>query len=397
MGHPVQLTYCTNVHSMPDYDSWKKEIGFFGPQVRSELSWEFLNMGLWFQAELAHGVIWNKEHGALKLKEFLAENKLGVFTLNAFPFGNFHDEVVKKNVYLPDWCDISRVQYTLNCAKLLSHLLSDGNDYGSISTLPLGWRTGFNDEKMIKAAENLLEVSQELEQLHQNTGKQIRICIEPEPGCALEFTPQVVEFWDKYLRPAAEKKFGKNFPLTNYLGLCYDTCHQAVQFENSAESLDLLMNNEIPIGKIQLSNALEFFPEEMNLAKKQRESFCEKKFLHQTRIMGNEGLICFDDLNEAMETQVSNYDYPWRTHYHVPLMYSTMADSQKIGNTILEMFKAIDYVIKYGLCSHFEVETYTWTVLPEHIRPKNKTDLAKSLAAEIRMVDDYFHKTAEEK
>src|SRR5574337_970983 len=64
---------------------------------------------------------------------------LSCHTLNAFPYGDFHSRRVKENVYLPDWADSRRLEYTIDCARILAELLPEGTD-GSISTLPLGFK-----------------------------------------------------------------------------------------------------------------------------------------------------------------------------------------------------------------------------------------------------------------
>ena len=51
----------------------------------------------------------------------------------------FHSERVKENVYLPDWSDVRRLEYTQRCSQFLAGILN-GNDEGSISTLPLAYK-----------------------------------------------------------------------------------------------------------------------------------------------------------------------------------------------------------------------------------------------------------------
>ena len=47
-------------------------------------------------------------------RQWLADENCYVFTINGFPFGNFHGERVKEQVYVPDWTLAERLEYTLS-------------------------------------------------------------------------------------------------------------------------------------------------------------------------------------------------------------------------------------------------------------------------------------------
>ena len=67
-----------------------------------------------------------------------AAQTLYVFTINGFPYGPFHGTRVKEEVYLPDWRDAARLDYTNLLADLLAQLLPRRRSTarGSISTVP---------------------------------------------------------------------------------------------------------------------------------------------------------------------------------------------------------------------------------------------------------------------
>ena len=386
------LTYCTNVHPLGDWASWQDIVGRFGPAIRSELGWKNLPMGLWFPAalvaELASGSPREAEASCKRIKRLLDDHHLSAFTCNAFPFGNFHDKVVKTKVYHPDWTQAERLDYTLACARILADLVPQGGE-GSVSTLPLGWRIGWTEEQSRAAARNLCAFVRAASDIAYKEGKVIRLGIEPEPGCVLETTDQVLIFWDAYLRPEAKKAGITPEELAVFCGLCCDTCHQAVQFEDPIAVLKRLKANGIRIAKMQLSSAIEFKADPDRTSQPLRAKFVEERFLHQTRIRTPEGIVGFDDLPEALaDAEAGLWAHPWRVHFHVPIDAADLLDSASVATTRDDMLKAYRFAVSHDLCRHFEIETYTWSVLPEAHRPKDDADLARSIAREIRFIAD---------
>jgi hypothetical protein len=239
-------------------------------------------------------------------------------------------------------------------------------------------------------------------------GRIIRLGLEPEPGCALETIAQVRAYWDRVLRPEAERAGVSHEDLARYLGICYDTCHQAVQFEDPAAALESLASDGIPIVKMQLSSALEFKPDPERATLESRRRFVEPRFLHQVRISTPAGVAVFDDLPDALAdgaqpreilggaaagdlgdfAGLDLWDYPWRVHFHLPIDSDRMLDADAIGTTREDMLTAYHHAAARRLCRHFEVETYTWSVLPEAHRPADDAALAASLARELRFIED---------
>ncbi|HLP43505.1 MAG TPA: metabolite traffic protein EboE [Fibrobacteria bacterium] len=382
---PVGLTYCTNVHSLEDFASLEKVLTIFGPAIKASLSWPRLPMGMWMPSTLMESLGSSPSSSRERLRDLLAAHGLSTFTFNAFPYGNFHDKVVKTRVYVPDWTDTRRLDYTVACARLLTFLLPPDDD-GSVSTLPLGWRLHWTEEKSRAAATNLVAFASEARRLADAEGRAIRLGLEPEPGCAMETTAQALAFWEEYLRPAARAAGLADEDLRAHLGLCYDTCHQAVQFEDPVEVLDRLAAADIPIAKMQLSSALEFRPDPERRSEGLRREFREERFLHQTRIRTPEGIIAFDDLPEAL-AEPDLWAHPWRVHFHVPIDAPGLLDPARIGTTRDDMARAYRHARKRDLCCHFEVETYTWSVMPKAHRPKDDGELAACITRELAYIE----------
>lgn len=410
----LSLTYCTNVHPLGDWGVWSDLIGRFGPAVRNELGWPAMPMGLWFPASLIEEMNRDPRAARARLLELLSAQGLSAFTCNAFPYGNFHEAEVKTKVYRPDWTTPERLAYTVACARLLAALLPAGAE-GSVSTLPLGWRAGWTEEHGRRAAANLCAFVREARGLEEVDGRTIRLGLEPEPGCALETTAQVRAFWDRVLRPEAKRAGVTDEDLARFLGVCYDTCHQAVQFEDPAGVLESLAADGIAIAKMQLSSALEFKPDPARATLELRRRFAEPRFLHQVRVRTPAGVAVFDDLPQALadgarpieflggptdradgaagrsQADPSGIDlwaYPWRVHFHLPIDSDRMLDAEAIGTTRKDMLTAYHHAVARKLCRHFEVETYTWSVLPEAHRPANDAELAASLARELRFIEE---------
>jgi sugar phosphate isomerase/epimerase len=398
----LSLTYCTNVHPLGDWAGWSDIIGRFGPAVRQGLGWPEMPLGLWFPASLIEEMNRDPRASRERLKDLLAERNLSAFTCNAFPYGNFHDKSVKTKVYKPDWTTPERLAYSVACARLLAAVMPAGAE-GSVSTLPLGWRVGWTAEHSRKSAENLCAFAIEARALEGMDGRTLRLGLEPEPGCALETLGQVLAFWSEHLRPAAQRAGLTPEDLSRFLGICYDTCHQAVQFEDPVDTLDRLRVNGIPVVKMQLSSALEFRPDPERATLGLRRQFVEDRFLHQTRVKTPAGVAVFDDLPDALAEGaalrealaggreefggIDPWAHPWRVHYHLPIESRDMLDSGVIATTRDDMLKAFHHALAERQCHHFEIETYTWSVLPMAHRPADDAALAQCLVREVKFIE----------
>lgn len=358
----LPLSYCTNVHPGRQLGEVLSGLRHYTMPLRRAFGGS-LAAGLWLAAPVVAEL--RSADAVNSLRQTLAEGNLTCYTLNAFPYGDFHSRRVKEQVYLPDWTHPNRQEYTLDCARVLGALLPEGVE-GSISTVPLGFKelprsATFLDECQAR----LLQTAQGLDRLWRETGRLIRLAIEPEPLCVLETTPETETFFEGLFAFAARQ--GLEEIARRHLGVCYDVCHQAVEFEPVAESIDTLHRAGVRLNKIHLSSAIELRDPQGNRAGREALArYVEERYLHQTvaRLASGEVLRRTDltrelALNPPVEFLTANC---WRIHFHVPVNAETLGP---LHTTRAELGAALQAVARLPYAPHLEVETYTWEVLPE--------------------------------
>jgi sugar phosphate isomerase/epimerase len=362
-GSSVHLAYCSNVHQAEDLEGVLAQLAAYAEPVRERLGADRLGIGLWLAREVVTELV--ADAGALaRLRNELRTRGLETVTLNAFPYAGFHREVVKKDVYLPDWADEARLRHTLDCARVLAALLPDDAARGSVSTLPLAWRAPWDRERSEAARRALDLLTAGLAELESDTGRRVRVGFEPEPGCVVETTEQAV------------RELGGLDP--ERLGVCLDACHLAVQFEDPDVALQRLADAGLPIVKLQASCAVEASDPADPAARAALEQLAEPRFLHQTRTAS--GGLGVDDLPEALAGGLPTDTGPWRVHFHAPLH---AAPEPPLRTTSGELGAVLAGLLggPSALCDHIEVETYTWSVLPRP--PADRAGLVGGIAAEL--------------
>ncbi|NEA98190.1 metabolite traffic protein EboE [Streptomyces sp. SID13726] len=366
-GTTVHLGYCSNVHQAEDLEGVIAQLADHAEPVREHLGVDRLGIGLW----LARGVVTElaADTGALaRLRTELRSRGLETVTLNAFPYAGFHREVVKKDVYLPDWADEARLTYTLDCARVLAALLPDDTDRGSVSTLPLAWRTPWPAARADEARRALDRLTDGLAAIESGTGRRIRVGFEPEPGCVVETTAQAV------------RHLGGLDP--DRLGVCLDACHLAVQFEEPAEALKRLADAGLPVVKLQASCAVEAADPSDPAARAALRRLAEPRFLHQTRAATAADVLAADDLPDALGGALPADAGPWRVHFHAPLHTEPEPPLRGTADQLRQVLTGL-LAGPSAVCDHIEVETYTWSVLPEP-----PADLSAGIAAELAWARD---------
>ncbi|WP_406487394.1 metabolite traffic protein EboE [Streptomyces phaeochromogenes] len=371
-GSTVHLAYCTNVHPAETLDGVLAQLRDHCEPVRKRLGRDRLGIGLWLAKDAAHALV--TDPSALRgLRTELDFRGLEVVTLNGFPYEGFGAEEVKYRVYKPDWADPERLEHTTALARVLAGLLPDDVTEGTISTLPLAWRTVYDDDRAARAHAALTTLAERLDALEELTGRSIRIGLEPEPGCTVETTADAIA------------------PLTAIghprIGICVDTCHLATSFEDPNTALDALAAARVPVVKSQLSAALHAEHPHLPEVREALAAFDEPRFLHQTRTLTAAGLRGTDDLGEAVKEDALPDASPWRAHFHVPLHASPDAP---LTSTLPVLKDTLTRLVggPHPLTSHLEVETYTWQALPPELRPRARAQLADGIAAELTLARD---------
>ncbi|ROQ15436.1 sugar phosphate isomerase/epimerase [Rathayibacter sp. PhB93] len=366
----MHLSYCTNVHPAEDLEGVVRQLDVYAGPARVAAGLDTVGVGLWIPRDLAARLVASREDRAV-LRAALERNGLEVRTLNAFPYAAFHAEVVKLDVYRPDWTTPERLAYTIDCARILADLLPAGAD-GSISTLPLGWREGWGAEQDAAAVRQLARLVDELRELRRSTGHAIRLAIEPEPGCILDTVEDVVA----WLHP----RIGLVDPA--YVGVCLDTCHLAVSFADPAAAVRRIRDAGLRVVKVQASAALHVEDPADPAARAAVGAFVEKRYLHQTRENGAGGVLRVDDLPEALDTLPG--EGPWRVHFHVPLHHRPAAPLSATTAVLAEAVSAVDAAWPYDEI-HLDVETYTWAVLADA-----PSDLSVGIGAELAWAAEHL-------
>lgn len=388
----AHLTYCTNIHRGETWADTRAALEKYLPEVKRQVS-PAAAMGVGLRLSNVASETLAEQAGELsQFKAFLAERGLYVFTINGFPYGPFHGTRVKEEVYQPDWRFAERLAYSNRLADLLLELLpADGEIDGSISTVPATFRPiGAAAGALAQIQDNLLRHAAHLARARERTGRTITLALEPEPMCYLETSDELVLFLEQ--RIFAREAVARFCDLTGYstaaaeaalrrhVGICYDVCHAAIEFEDPAGSVARLRRAGIGIFKLQLSAALRV-PRVDHETLAQLNRFDEGVYLHQVvERRANGALVRYLDLAPAFAEIERAYGSEWRVHCHVPVFMDKLPHldtTQDFLREILGLHQGS------AISPHLEVETYTFDVLPEELR---RVDVATAVARELEWV-----------
>ena len=390
---PLHLTYCLNIHPG---ETWAENLAAIREKTARVRQFvapdQWFGLGLRLSAQAAAELAANPalRHEAL---DVFAEHQFYPFSVNAFPYGRFHDGAVKENVYAPDWRTSERRNYTFNAADVLAGWLPEGVD-GSISTVPGSFKGWIEDAAGVNAmAENLGAVVAYLAALHEDTGREIHLGLEPEPSCFLETTAETVGFFKHVLWMAGVgevKRIRRCYTkeaeelMRRHVGVCFDTCHVALQFEDPLEALRTYRREGIRISKVQLSAALMTggAPDDWAALR----PFAEGVYLHQVKARTADGEIrSWIDLPLALVDEAGRADVEeTRVHFHVPLFFK---GNGPLASTVSTLSPDFFQELRRGATSHVEIETYTFDVLPPEVHPG---DVVNSIAREYAWVQEHL-------
>jgi sugar phosphate isomerase/epimerase len=385
LGH---LTYCLNIHATQTWTDVRAALEGPVAAVKAAVSPDApFAVGLRFSGEALDELADPAKRQALKT--LMKQYDFHGITVNGFPYGQFHGTRVKEDVYQPDWRSAERVRYTNTLADLMAEIGPKG-EMISLSTVP-GTIKPLATGAMDTMAENYLQSVAHLIGLQGRTGVTVALAIEPEPYCILETIAETVAFFTDYLfSDAAVTRIVELTGLDNedaaaalprHIGLCYDVCHAAVEYEDPAGSIAALRAAGIPVHKLQLSAALRV----PSMGPEQRSalaSFNEPTYLHQVIRRTSKGMVFHVDLPEALALGAETDGEEWRVHFHVPVFIDTLgafSSTRDFLEEILALHKADP------ISPHLEIETYTWDVLPAQMR---SATMDKDIQREIRWVQE---------
>lgn len=373
LNHRLHLAYCTNIHRGEDwretFDSLKNHALAVKDRVCPD---DPFAIGLRLSNRAAEEL-----SDAATLREFqnwLNGHDCYVFTINGFPFGRFHGTRVKEQVYRPDWTSPERLAYTNRLFDLLAQLLPPDIE-GSVSTLPGSFKkfiTSAEQEKAIR--DNLWRCVEHIAAISARTGRKFHLGLEPEPLGWFETSAETIRFFEQL-----RAEHPGDARLDEHLGINYDACHLAVEFEEPQEAIGALQKNGVKISKLHLSSALKVRPTPET--RRALAAFADDIYLHQVIVRtGNKQRLVYEDLAPALDSTAAMANpeiAEWRIHFHIPLHSPATGWYQ---NTSSHVTGVMDLLKENpALCSHLEMETYTWEVLPPELKNRNVVD---QLAAE---------------
>jgi sugar phosphate isomerase/epimerase len=378
LGH---LTYSTLVHPGDTWADMWTSLTTYVPKVKARVAPnEPFGVSLRLSAKSAETLV-NSPSERDKLKGFLADNDLYLYTVNAFPYGPFKGRRVKEQVYEPDWRTEERARYTMNVADVLAEVAPHGVT-PSIQSAPLGFKPRVTGPEVVgQFTRQVLRVAAHLVELERRTGKTVALALEPEPYCFLETTDETVAYFTDHLyagtsAEALAKAAGlpiseAHSALRRHVGVVFDICHQAVEFEDIPAALRQLVAAGIPIFKLQEAAALRM-PAVSQATVDTLARYADTIYLTQTVEKKDGGLKRFLNLEDAFSAwRADPGPREWRTHFHVPVFLDDLG-----------AFRTTRFAIEDALRAHkgnplsrqLEIETYTWDVLPEELKTGDIVD-----------------------
>jgi hypothetical protein len=378
LGH---LTYSTLVHPGDTWDEMWASLTRYVPAVKKRVSPDKpFGVSLRLSAKSTERLTREPDQRA-KLKSFLAENGMYLFTVNAFPYGPFKGERVKELVYEPDWRTDERAEYTMKVADILAEVALAGVS-PSIQSPPCGFKPRVTGRDVVDAyTRQILRVVAHLIALEARTGRTVTLALEPEPLCFMELTSEAIAYFKDHLySPASVGTLAKATGLSpvqaeralrKHLGIVFDICHQAVEFENIADSLKSLKAAGVPVMKLQAAAAVRMPKVDRDIVHALK-AYDDPVYLHQTIEVRDGKLQRFIDLADAFAAWDANPGArEWRTHFHVPVFLEDLGEFKTTRPSIEE---ALRVHLADPVSTQLEIETYTWDVLPNHLKTGDITD-----------------------
>jgi len=380
LGH---LTYSTLVHPGDTWSEMWDSLNRYVPQVKARVSPK-KSFGVSLRLSAASAQTLTGDRGQReKLKEFLRSHDMYLYTVNAFPYGPFKNRIVKKDVYEPDWSTDARATYTMQVADILAEVAAP-HVQPSIQSPPLGFKPKVTGPEYVNEfTRHVLKVVAHMVHLEKRTGRTVTLALEPEPACFLETTEEAIAYFKNHLyaRDTLSKfasatglsKSQAETAVRKHLGMVYDICHQAVEYEDIGKSLRALADAGIPVFKLQEAAALRV-PHVTKETVDAMRPFADTVYLTQTIEKSDGKLTHYLNLEDAFAAFEKNpkLEREWRTHVHVPVFLDKIGEHFETTRFAIE--DALKFHKKNKLSPQLEIETYTWDVLPASMKSGDIVD-----------------------
>jgi sugar phosphate isomerase/epimerase len=387
LGH---LTYSTLVHPGDDWEQMWQSLTTYVPQVKARIAGNRrFGVSLRLSASSAQTLAGSAAERD-KLKNFLGDNNMYLYTVNAFPYGAFKGTMVKEQVYEPDWRSEERTRYTINVANVLADVCTP-DIAPSIQSAPLGFKPRVTGADVVASyTDHVLRVVAHLVAIEARTGRTVQLALEPEPFCFLETTDETVAYFTTQLYSGAAAAALAHYAqipvaqaiaaLRRHLGVVFDICHQAVEYEDIAVSLQKLTDAGIPIFKLQQAAALHV-PEVTQPVVDILKRYAKTIYLTQTMEKRDGAINRFLNLDDAIAAfERDPGPREWRIHIHVPVF---LDDLGPFRTTRFAIEDALRVHKAAPLSRQLEIETYTWDMLPDNLKTG---DIVEYICREIDWV-----------
>jgi hypothetical protein len=159
--------------------------------------------------------------------------------------------------------------------------------------------------------------------------------------------------------------------LSRHVGVVFDICHQAIEYEDIGAMLQKLVDAGIPIFKLQEAAALHV-PQVTQEAVDTLKRYAKTIYLTQTVQKKDGKLTRFLNLEDAFQAwEKDPGPREWRVHFHVPVFLDEIGPFR---TTRFAIEDALKFHKRQPLSRQLEIETYTWDVLPENLKTGDIVD-----------------------
>ena len=374
LNHGLHLCYSTNVHRGETWAETFEAVRTHSLAVKAQVSPHSpYALGLRLSDVASREL--SEANRLSEFKSWMKQQGCYLFTVNGFPYGRFHGTRVKEQVYAPDWTTPERLEYTIRLFDIVGALVPEGVE-GSVSTVPCSFKEFIQtDAQRRTMRDNIWRAVEHIEKVSQRSGRKLHLGLEPEPLCYLEDSSETVQFFEELRadRPGDQR-------LDQYLGVNYDACHLAIEFEEPRDVVRRFRDHGVKVSKLHLSSALCVVPSAKTLAA--LRPFVDQVYFHQVIERGRDGALTrYRDLDVALEQaehRPPSAGVEWRIHFHIPLHSQPSEWFETTSNHILGLLDSVRE--DPSLCHHLEMETYTWEVLPAALKQRSVVD---------QLVDEY--------